>query len=92
MLAYVKKKLYLCSIKGNQLRRKEVDMQAALAKKYDVVQVQVPHLELKRFKTIVKALGCMVETLSPLERSLREAEQGKIIHYDSLDDLIKEIG
>ena len=67
-------------------------MQAALAQNYDVVQVKVPHLELKRFKTIVKALGCMVETLTPLERSLREAEQGNIIHYDSLEDLIKEIG
>ena len=67
-------------------------MQAVAAQNYDVVRVQVPHLELRRFKTIVKALGCMVETLSPLERSLREAEQGKIIHYDSLDDLIKEIG
>ena len=67
-------------------------MPTALAQNYDVVRVKVPHIELKRFKTIVKALGCMVETLSPLERSLREAEQGKIIHYDSLDDLIKEIG
>lgn len=67
-------------------------MQAALAQNYDVVQVQVPHLELRRFKTIVKALGCMVETLSPLERSLREVEQGKIIHYDSLEDLKKAIG
>ena len=67
-------------------------MQAVLAQNYDVVQVQVPHLELRRFKTIVRALGCMVKTLSPLERSLREAEQGKIIHYDSLDDLIKEVG
>ena len=67
-------------------------MQAAVAQNYDLVQVQVPHLELKRFKTIVKALGCMVEPLSPLECSLREAEQGKVIHYDSLDDLIKEIG
>lgn len=67
-------------------------MQVALANNYDIVQVKVPHLEMRRFKTIVKALGCMVETLSPLERSLREAEQGKIIHYDSLDDLIKEIG
>ena len=67
-------------------------MQATLAQDYDVVRVQVPHIELRRFKIIVKALGCMVETLSPLERSLHEAEQGKIIHYDSLDDLIKEIG
>ena len=67
-------------------------MRAALAQNYDVVQVKVPHLELKRFKAIAKALGCMVETLTPLERSLREAEQGNIIHYDSLEDLIKEIG
>ena len=66
-------------------------MQAVLAQNYDVVQVQVPHLELRRFKTIVKALGCLVETQSPLERSLREAEQGKIIHYDSVEDLIKAL-
>ena len=73
-------------------KRKEEGMQAALAQNYDVVQVQVPHLELKRFKAIVKALGYMVETLTPIQRSLREAEQGQIIHYDSLDELIKEIG
>lgn len=67
-------------------------MQAALAQNYDVVQVQVPHLELKKFKTIVKALGCMVETISPLERSLREAEQGQIIHYESVEELMKALG
>ena len=67
-------------------------MQTAVAPNYDIVQVRVPHIELRRFKTIVKALGCVVETLSPIERSLREAESGEILHYESLDDLIKEIG
>ena len=64
----------------------------AIAQKYDYVQVQVPHLELKRFKTIVRALGCVVETMNPIQRSLWEADRGDIIHYDSLDDLIKEVG
>ena len=27
-----------------------------------------------------------------LEASLKEAERGEIIHYESLDDLIREIG
>ena len=63
-----------------------------MANNYDFVRVQVPHPEMKRFKTIAKALGCMVQTLSPVERSLVEAQNGQIIHYDSLDDLIKEIG
>ena len=27
-----------------------------------------------------------------LEISVKEAERGEVIHYDSLDDLIKEIG
>ncbi len=67
-------------------------MQASLAPNYDIVQVHVPHMELKRFKAIVKTLGCLVETLSPVELSLREAEAGNVCHYDSLDDLIKEIG
>jgi len=86
--AYVIFLLYLCSVKT----RKEAYMQAAVVPNYDIVQVRVPHIELRRFKTIVKALGCMVETLSPIERSLREAESGEILHYESLDDLIKEIG
>ena len=29
---------------------------------------------------------------SHVQRSLREAKMGDIIHYDTLDDLIKEIG
>ena len=67
-------------------------MQTAVTQSFDFVQVQVPHVELKRFKTIAKALGCMVEPESPVQRSLREAKMGNIFHYDSLEDLIKEIG
>jgi len=67
-------------------------MQTDVTQDYDLVLVQVPHWELKRFKTIVKALGCLIEQSSPMERSMQEVENGQIIHYDSLDDLIKEIG
>ena len=59
-------------------------MQAAVEQDYDVVRVQVPHLELRRFKTIVKALGCVVETLSPLERSLREAYPSLLVVWRNL--------
>ena len=67
-------------------------MQAIAVPEYDWVRVQVPRVELRRFKTIVKALGCSVEKLTPIERSLREIETGQVIHCNSLEDLMKEIG
>lgn len=59
---------------------------------YNLIQVRVPKIETRRFKTIARALGCTIEKQCAVERSLAEAEAGMVYEYDSLEDLIKEIG
>ncbi len=61
---------------------------------YDCFTINVPRVEAKRFKAIVKAFGFNFEVrpMTPLERSLEEEKSGKVYTYASLDDLIKEIG
>lgn len=57
--------------------------------RYDQVLVNVPHLELKKFKAIVKALGFTIEKRSELELAIAEVEAGKVTKVSSLDELIK---
>lgn len=59
---------------------------------YDCFTINVPHVDTKRFKAIVKAFGFdfTIRTQSPLERSIAEEKAGKVYTYASLDDLIKE--
>ena len=66
-------------------------MQAVLTN-YDQVVVNVPHLELKKFTTIVKALGFTIAKRSELEEAIAEVESGNVIRCDSLDDLIRKVG
>lgn len=62
---------------------------AIQAPRYDQVLVNVPHLELKKFKAIVKALGFTIEKRSELELAIAEVEAGKVTKVSSLDELIK---
>ena len=61
---------------------------------YDCFTINVPRVEAKRFRNIVKAFGFNFEVrpMTPLERSLEEERLGKVYTYASLDDLIREIG
>ncbi len=65
---------------------------AIQAPRYDQVLVNVPHLELKKFKAIVKALGFTIEKRSELELTIAEAEAGKVTKCTSLDELINAVG
>jgi len=59
---------------------------------YDYFTINVPHIETKRFKAIVKAFGFDFEVRpqTPLEKSIAEEKAGKVYTYSSLDELIKE--
>jgi len=59
---------------------------------FDFFTINVPHIEAKRFKAIVKAFGFDFEVRpqTPLERSIAEEKAGKVYTYASVDDLIKE--
>ena len=59
---------------------------------YDCFTINVPHIESKKFKAIIKAFGFdfNMHKMTPLERSMQEEKEGKVCTYASLDDLIKE--
>ena len=63
-----------------------------VAPTYDQVVVNVPHLELKKFTAIVKALGFTIEKKSELHRAIEEVENGYAVKCKSLDDLINRVG
>ena len=63
-----------------------------VAPTYDQVVVNVPHIELKKFTAIVKALGFTIEKKSELQRAIEEVENGHTIKCKTLDDLINRVG
>ncbi|MBO7646032.1 MAG: hypothetical protein J6S52_03355 [Prevotella sp.] len=71
--------------------RKETMGVAVTTPRYDQVLVNVPHIELKKFKAVVKALGFTIEKRSELDLAIAEAEAGKTIKCNSLDELIKAV-
>lgn len=52
--------------------------------------IDVPTLDIKRFRAIVKAMGWSVRKKNAVERSLDEIKQGKVFTYSNLDELKKE--
>ena len=58
---------------------------------YDQIVVKVPHIEVKKFMAIVKALGFTIEKKSELKRAIEEVESGDVVKCSSLEDLINKI-
>ena len=66
-------------------------MQAVALNQYERLTVHVPLAEVKRFRAVMKALGFEIEKKNAIDRALDDIEAGRINHYESLEDLIKEI-
>ncbi|MBQ0137167.1 MAG: hypothetical protein KBS40_04125 [Bacteroidales bacterium] len=64
-------------------------MQSAVS--YDYYHVAVPHIENRRFKTIVRALGCTFQNAGTLVNALADVEAGRVFEVNSLEELIKEL-
>ena len=64
---------------------------AITTSQYEQVVVNVPRLELKKFKAIVKALGFSIEKKTELQRSIEEVESGSVIKCSSLEELINTV-
>jgi len=64
---------------------------AVAVTRYDQIVVNVPHLEAKKFKAIVKALGFTIEKKTELQRAIEDVEAGKVVKCDSLDALINAV-
>ena len=67
-------------------------MQAVATNQYERLTVHVPRKEVRKFKAVVKALGFEIEKKNAIDRALDDIEAGRINHYNSLEDLKKEIG
>ena len=69
-----------------------VNMSSAITtSQYEQVVVNVPRLELKKFKAIVKALGFSIEKKTELQRSIEDVESGRVIKCSSLEELINTV-
>ncbi len=55
--------------------------------RYDQVWVNIPHVEMKRFKAIMKALDYELVQHNELDEAIAEVESGKVIHCSSLEEL-----
>lgn len=55
-------------------------MQAVAANQYERLTVHVPHVEAKRFKAVVKALGYEIEKKNSLDRALDDIEAVACVH------------
>lgn len=68
-------------------------MQSAITMpRYNQVVVNVPHLEMKRFTAIAKALGVTIEKQSSMDIAMAQIEAGQVYDAGSVEDLIKIVG
>ncbi|MCQ2347312.1 MAG: hypothetical protein MJZ92_05230 [Paludibacteraceae bacterium] len=64
----------------------------AIMPRYDQVLVNIPHVEMKRFKAIMKALDYELVQRNELDEAIEEVESGNVIHCSSLEELKSAIG
>ena len=67
-------------------------MAATMTSTYDRVIVEIPHIEMKRFKAIMKALDYQLIQKSELEEAIDEVESGNVVHCSSLEELKLAVG
>lgn len=67
-------------------------MQAlTIPKKYSKMTVYVPKGEIRRFRSMAKAIGVEIETKSSMDRALDDIEAGRVNSYTSVDEMINAI-
>jgi len=66
-------------------------MEATMTK-CDPILVNVPHIEVKKFMAVVKALGYTAIKQSSMERALAQEAFGQVYDVESVDELIKIVG
>ena len=59
---------------------------------YDQVLVNIPRIEMKRFKAIMKALDYELVKRNELDEAIEEVESGNVIHCSSLEELKNAVG
>jgi len=59
--------------------------------RYDYVEVKLPHVELKKFKAIMRALGFSIVEKSEIDEAIEEVESGHVYSCPSVNALMKLI-
>ena len=59
---------------------------------YERITVHVPHLEMRLFKAIMKAIVIEIEKKNAIDRALDDIEAGRITTYASADAMCKALG
>ena len=67
-------------------------MQTAAVNQYERMVVNVPRLEAKRFRTIVRALGVRIEKKNSLDRALEDVEAGRVRTWSSAEEMFQALG
>ena len=66
-------------------------MSTTATKRYNRTVVRVPYGETKRFRTIAKALGCVVEKQSSMDRAMDDIREGRVHTVSSVEELMRLI-
>ena len=64
----------------------------AVMPQFDQVWVNIPHVEMKRFKAIMKALDYELVQRNELDEAIEEVESGNVIQCSSLEELKLAVG
>ena len=67
-------------------------MQAALANQYERMTIQVPRLEAKRFRAVVKALGFQIVKKNAIDEALEDIEAGRVRTWSSSKEMFQALG
>ena len=59
---------------------------------YDQVLVNIPRVEMRRFKAIMKALDYELVQRNELDEAIEEVESGNVVHCSSLEELKMAVG
>ncbi len=81
-----------CTFASQNAKVTKIMTTAMTMPRYDQVVVNIPHLEMKRFTAIAKALGVTIEKQSSMDCAMAQIESGQIYDAASVEDLIKIVG
>ncbi len=66
-------------------------MNAKVAMPMEQFVINVPHVEAKKFKTIVNALGFTICQRSGLDEAIEDIAAGRVYSYNTVDDFLKDL-
>lgn len=82
---------FFCTFATTKVKRKEAIMKTS-ANQYERMTVHVPHVEAKRFRAIVRALGFEIEKKNAIDRALDDIEAGRVRTFSSANEMYQALG